>query len=181
VPPELNRKLEYTDLQVSPDDGRRFELAQGDLLVTPSPTPMHQRVSRRLHGQLEAYFHDRSLGEVFDAPVDVILTPQDVFVPDLLVVAEPSHVSGRGIEGPPLLVVEILSPSTQKVDRGVKARRYAELGVAHYWIVAPEQQRLECYRLEDGVFRRLIEAEGDVTLKHPSLDGLSVDLSALWR
>jgi Uma2 family endonuclease len=179
--PELKRKLEYSDLQVSPDDGRRFELVEGDLLVTPSPSPMHQRVSRRLQRQLEAFFHDHSIGEVFNAPVDVILTRHDVFVPDLLVVADPAHVTSRGIEGPPLLVVEILSPSTQAVDRGVKARRYAELGVAHYWIVAPERKRVECYRLERGAFRAIADAEGDVTLGHPDWPGLIVDLAALWR
>lgn len=179
--PGLNRKLEYSDLQISPDDGRRYELVQGDLFLAPSPSPMHQRVSRRLQLQLEAYFHGRSLGEVFGAPVDLILTVKDVFVPDLLVVADPSHVTGRGIEGPPVLVVEILSPSTQKVDRGVKARRYAELGVAHYWIVDPEQKRVECYRLEGGAFRSVVAAEGDVPLTHPEWDGLMIDTAALWR
>ncbi len=104
-----------------------------------------------------------------------------MFVPDLLVVADPKHVSRRGIEGPPLLVVEILSPSTRKADRGVKARRYAELGVEHYWIVDPERKRLECHRRAEGVFRSVVEAEGDVTLSHPDWDGLSVDLAALWR
>ena len=84
---------------------------------------------------MENYFHERSIGEVVNAPIDDILTSHDVLVPDLLVVADPSHISKRVIEKPPLLVVEIVSPSTRKVDRGVKSRRYAELGVKHYWIV----------------------------------------------
>jgi Uma2 family endonuclease len=179
--PELKRKLEYSDLLVTPDDGRRHELIEGNLLVTPSPSPAHQRVSKRLHRQLETYFEGRSIGEVFFAPVDLILTVQDVFVPDLLVVADPRHVTKRGIESPPLLVVEILSPSTSKVDRGVKSRRYAELGVKHYWIVDPERQRLECHRLADGAFLPVMDAEGETTLAHPDWDGLVVDLAALWR
>ncbi len=179
--PELEPKLNYSDLQVTADDGRRYELVRGELLVTPSPTPLHQRILKRLHLVMVGYFESRSIGEVFFAPVDLILTNQDVFVPDLLVVADPGHVSRRGIEAPPLLVAEILSPSTRKQDRGLKARRYAELGVSHYWIVDPDGKRVECYRLEDGVFRQRIEAEGDTTLEHPDWPGLVVDLAALWR
>ncbi len=178
---ELKRKLDYSDLQVTPGDGKRYELIEGELHVTPSPNPAHQRISMRLQRQLVAYFDDRALGEVFYAPVDVILTARDVFVPDLLVVANPAHISRRGIEGPPLLVVEILSPSTSKADRGVKSRRYAELGVEHYWIVDPERKRLQCYRLADGAFQPLVEAEGETTLPHPAWDGLAIDLGILWR
>ncbi len=178
---ELKRTLDYSDLQVTPDDGKRYELVRGWILVTPSPSPVHQRISKRLQRQLEAYFETRSLGEVFNAPIDLILTERDVFVPDLVVVSDSSHISRRGIEAPPALVVEILSPSTRAQDRGLKARRYAELGVAHYWIVDPERQRLECHRLAEGVFRPLVDAEGEATLEHPAWDGLVVDLAALWR
>ena len=178
---ELKRKLDYSDLQVTPDDGKRYELVRGGILVTPSPSPVHQRISKRLQRQLEAYFETRSLGEVFDAPIDLILTERDVFVPDLVVVSDPSHISKRGIEAPPALVVEILSPSTQVQDRGLKARRYAELGVEHYWIVDPVRQHLECHRLAEGAFRPLVDAEGETTLEHPAWDGLVIDLAALWR
>jgi Uma2 family endonuclease len=178
---ELKRKLEYSDLQVTPDDGRRYELVRGELLVTPSPTALHQRVSKRLYGVLLNYFEGRTIGEVFYAPLDVILTNQDVFVPDLLVVADPDTVSRRGIERPPLLVVEILSPSTRRQDRGVKAQRYAELGVLHYWIVDPEARRVECYRLADGVFEIRIDAQGETTIEHPDFEGLVLDVAALWR
>jgi Uma2 family endonuclease len=177
---ELKRKLDYSDLQVTPDDGKRYELVRGDLLVTPSPSTRHQRISRELLVQLMSYFHGRSLGEVFDAPTDLILSGQDVFVPDLLVAADPGDVSERGIEKPPLLVVEILSPSTRGVDRGLKAKRYAELGVLNYWLVDPELQSVECHRLQDGAFRLVVEGRGDATLVHPDWDGLSIDLAYLW-
>jgi Uma2 family endonuclease len=178
---DLKRKLDYSDLQFTPDDGKRYELVRGDLFVTPSPNLRHQRVSRELLVQLMSYFHGRSLGEVFDAPTDVILTGQDVFVPDLVVTTDPGSPTGRGIERPPLLVVEILSPSTHKIDRGLKARRYAELGVQHYWIADPDRQRLECCRLRDGGFQPVIEGQGNTTLVHPDWDGLSIDLGRLWR
>ena len=178
---ELRRKLEYSDIQAVPEDGKRYELVLGDLFVNPSPSPTHQRVSMRLERLLEDYFHARTIAEVFHAPVDLILTKQDVFVPDILVTADPSHITKRGIERPPLLVVEILSPSTRKLDRGVKSRRYAELGVQHYWIVDPDGKRIDCYRLEKGAFRPLIDAEGETTLTHPDWEGLVVDLAKLWR
>lgn len=111
--PELERKLEYADLVATPADGKRYELIEGELFVSPSPTPNHQRVSKRLQRQLESYFEEGGINEVFNAPVDVILTERDVFVPDIVVVADQADVSKRGIENPPLLVVETLSPSTR--------------------------------------------------------------------
>jgi Uma2 family endonuclease len=177
----LNRKFDYSDIVARDGDGKRYELVDGELLVNPSPSPMHQRVSRRLQRQLEDYFAERNLGEVFNAPLDVILTMHDVFEPDLLVVADPSHISRRGIEHPPLLVVEILSPSTRRVDRGFKFRRYAALGVQHCWIVDPDENRLECFRMVTGKFEPVVDARGDTTLAHPDWDGLVIDLAALWR
>lgn len=178
---EPKRKLTYADLQITPDDGRRYELVRGTLLVTPSPRPRHQRISRRLTRLLEDYFTGIGRGEIFVAPTDVILTDEDVFVPDLLVVGDPSHVTERAIEAPPLLVVEILSPSTRKQDRGIKAERYAELGVAHYWIVDPEHERVELFRLEGGAYGLIAGASGPTTLAHPDWEGLVLDLEALWR
>lgn len=178
---EPKRKLTYADLQITPDDGRRYELVRGTLLVTPSPRPRHQRVSKKLLFVLEDYFGRGERGEVFYAPTDVILTNEDVFVPDLLVVGDPAHITDRAIEAPPVLVVEILSPSTRKQDRGIKAERYAELGVAHYWIVDPEHERVELFRLEGGTYRLIAGAAGPTTLAHPDWEGLVLDLDALWR
>jgi Uma2 family endonuclease len=178
---ELKRKLDYTDYLAAPDDGQCYEIVDGDLYVTPAPNPFHQRVSKRLQVQLMNYFEGRSYGEVFVAPIDLILTLKDVVRPDLLVVADPNQVSSRGIEGAPLLVVEILSPSTYNKDRTVKARRYAELGIPHYWIVDHERKRLECHRLVSGSYRLLVEAEGNTNLEHPDWEGLVLDLTELWR
>jgi Uma2 family endonuclease len=178
---ELKRKLEYSDILATPSDGKRYELIRGDLFVNPAPSPSHQRISRRLQRQLEDYFHNRKLGEVFNAPIDVILTPHDVFEPDLLVVGDSDHITKRGIEKPPLLVIEILSPSTRKVDRGLKFKRYAELEIPHCWIVDPDRRRLQCFGLSDGTFRPIVEGQGDTTLEHPEWDGLVIDLAALWR
>jgi Uma2 family endonuclease len=176
----LKQTLDYSDLANAPDDGKRYEIVEGNLLVTPSPTPLHQRISKRLQRQLEEYFETRSIGEVFDAPVDVILTFHDVVAPDLVVVADPKQITKRGIEGIPLLVVEILSSSTRDRDRTVKASRYAEVGILHYWIVDPDVQRIECYRLQATTYTLLIDSTSPARLIHPDFPDLQIDLATIW-
>lgn len=176
----LKQLLDYDDLASIPPDGKRYELLEGSLHVTSAPSPHHQRVSKRLQRQLEACFEGRGLGEVFDAPVDVILTRHDVVEPDIVVVTAPGQVSARAIEGPPALAVEVLSPTTATYDRTVKARRCAELGIAHFWLVDPEARRLECFRAEAGTYQRVLEAEGDEVVEHPDWPGLRIMLGDLW-
>jgi Uma2 family endonuclease len=181
MPQGLKQKLDYYDLAHTPDDNRRYEVLDGSLLVTPSPRPLHQRVSKRLQRQLEAYFEDGGRGEVFNAPVDVILTLHDVVVPDLVVVTTPPQVTERAIEGAPAIIVEILSPSTRMRDRKLKAERYAALGVPHYWIVDPVAKSLECYRLESTRYATVLTAESPVRVTHPDWPGMTIDLAAIWR
>jgi len=176
----LKQTLDYSDLAHMPDDGNRYEILEGNLLVTPSQVLLHQRISKRLQRQLEAYFESRSIGEVFNAPVDVILTFHDVVAPDLVVVADPKQITKRGIEGAPLLVVENFSPSTRDRDRTVKARRYAEVGIPHYWIVDPDVQRIECYCLQATTYTLLIDSSSPARLTHPDFPDLQVDLVAIW-
>jgi len=176
----VKAKLDYSDYLAAPDDGKRYEILRGHLCVTPAPSPRHQWVSWLLEQELDRYFRTRGLGRMFHAPIDVILGDRDVVQPDIVVVTD-GQISGRGIEGAPLLVVEILSPTTRSSDSGVKAQRYAELGVGHYWLVDPDARRVECLRAENSAFRAVIVAEGESTLTHPDWDGLAIDLGALWR
>lgn len=177
----LKKKLDYSDYAAIPDDGKRYEVLDGRPRLMPSTDPFHQRVSRRLQRQLEDYFEARSLGEVFNAPIDVILSNHDILQPDLVVVARPEQVSNRGIEGAPLLVVEILSPSSFGTDKGIKAARYTALGVLHYWIVDPDAQRIECFRSRGGEYERVCQREGTDSLVHPDGSDLVLDLAALWH
>ncbi|RMH34524.1 MAG: Uma2 family endonuclease [Nitrospirae bacterium] len=176
----IKQSLTYEEYAAFPSDRNRYELLDGDLLVTPVPTPQHQRASKRLQRQLEAYFEEQGLGEMFAAPIDVILSNQDVFQPDL-VVARSDRIASRGIEGSPLLIVEILSSSTRERDRVLKARRYAQLGVPHYWLIDPDIPRLECFRLESGQYVLAVQAEGSATLEHPDFPSVTIRLAALVR
>lgn len=176
----LKQKLDYDDLAHIPPDRLRYELAEGELHVTPAPSPQHQWASKHLQRQLEAYFEGRGLGRVFDAPVDVILTPHDVFEPDLVVVTDRSLITKRAIEGPPTLVVEVLSESTSLYDRTTKSRRYAALGVDHYWIVHLDGRALECYRRNGERYETVARVGGDAKLRHPDFPDLVVHTAPLW-
>jgi Uma2 family endonuclease len=136
--------LTYRDYLELPEDGRRYEILEGDLYVTAAPYPGHQRVVRNLTTLLDSYLAACQAGEILPSPLDVILDPSpdpeeetNIAQPDLVYIdaTGQSQVVGRGIEGPPTLVIEVLSPSTQRRDRGVKMRVYAERGVRYYWMV----------------------------------------------
>ncbi len=175
----IPRRATYEDYCRFPDDGKRYEILDGQIHLTPSPSTPHQYASKRLQRILEDYFETTPSRLVFDAPLDVILADDDVVQPDLLVV-ERTQISKRGIEGPPLVLVEILSPSRIDYDRLTKARRYAARAVPHYWIVDPAARTLQCFRLEAGGY--VLEVSGDdlTELTVPSFSGLTVPLSSLW-
>jgi Uma2 family endonuclease len=175
----LNAKLTYDDYAAIPSDGKIYQIMDGDVYVTPSPSPQHQRASKRLQRQLEEYFEASGRAEVFNAPIDVILGDHDVSQPDL-VVAAASSVTKRGIEAPPILIVEVLSPSTENFDRQVKAQRFAKLGVPNYWILDPQSHRLECYRNDGGTYVLSVEAQ-QARVPISDFPGLTIDLPSLWR
>ena len=167
--------LTYQDYAALPADGRRYELHEGELSVTAAPVTMHQRVLLRLVTALDQHVRARGLGEVFLSPIDCILSDITVVEPDIVYVAtdRASVISARGIEGAPTLVVEILSPSTRAIDRGVKLQLYARYGVPYYWIVEIAARSIEAHVLEDGGYR--LVADG-----LPTFSGLSLDLHALF-
>jgi len=177
----LKRKLDYDDLAHTPNDKLIYELAEGELHVTPSPSPQHQWICKTLQRQLEAYFEGRGLGRVYNAPTDVVLTKHDVFVPDIVVVTDRAAFTDRAIEGPPLLVVEVLSPSTSQYDRTTKAHRYAALGVEHYWIVDMDMQAIEMYRRCENRYEEVARVRATETYRHPDFEGLTLDTSTLWN
>ena len=178
----VQHKLTYADLAALPEsEGARYELLDGELYVTPSPGTLHQRVSFRLARILDEYFRAGNRGEVFTAPTDLVLTEHDVAVPDLVVVTRPADITDRAIEGPPAIVVEILSPSTRSRDLGLKMQRYAALGLSQYWIVDPAKRSIACYRLDETrVFRSAGRAEGDAVLSAPDWPGLTIRFADLW-
>lgn len=136
--------LTRDDLDAMPDDGHRYELVDGTLIVTPAPSFRHQGVVGELHLLLRHVcppdFH------VLFAPFDVALTQDTVLQPDLLV-ARRAAFTARDLPAAPLLVIEVLSPSTRHVDRGLKLARYETAGCPSYWVVDPDEPALTVWEL----------------------------------
>ena len=137
--------MTYEDYLQMPDDGKRYELVDGQLeLMSPGPARTHQIIGRHLSHLLS--LSCASEYEIVMAPVDVVLSPVEVRQPDLVMIhlSRMSIYKARGgIEEPPDLVVEILSPSSQKRDKVAKRRAYARFGVPEYWILNPDDETLE--------------------------------------
>jgi Uma2 family endonuclease len=175
----LPRRATYADYCTFPDDGMRYELIEGAIYMTPAPSTLHQFASKRLQRMLEDALEAEGTHLVFSAPIDVILSDEDVVQPDLVVAAR-SQLTRRGVEGAPLLIVEILSPSRPDYDRLTKARRYAAFGIGHYWIVDPGARTVECFALEGDTYRLRVRGGGSDTLVIAAFDNLTLALGDLW-
>src|SRR3989442_7056272 len=175
-------KLPYEDYVDLPDDGRRYEILDGELEVSPSPAPKHQAVSRNLVWIVHGHVQERGLGSVYYAPIDVILADTSIVQPDLVFIAaaRESIVSQRGIEGPPDLAVEILSPWSVRRDRVAKAALYARHGIRHYWVVDPDACVLEVYETEGAEHRLVGRQEGAAPARTASFPDLGLDLRRGW-
>lgn len=150
--------LTAEDLEAFPDDGNRYELLDGYLLVSPAPNVRHQIISKALTLRL-----DRAVPphlRVLYAPVEWRVSPNQSFQPDLLV-AERSQFGPERLESTPLLVVEVLSPSNRVTDLTLKRGGYERAGVEWYWIVDPEAPSLTVLHLVDGTYVQAATVEGD--------------------
>ncbi len=174
--------LGYEDYAALPDDGRRYEVHDGELSVTPAPSPRHQIVSRNLFRLLDAHVRSRGSGEVLYAPLDVILTEASIVQPDL-VYLEPGRlgaISGRGIEGAPTLVVEIVSPATTLIDRRTKHQLYARHGVPFFWLVDLEARTIDAFALQPDGYSLAGRVSGSGPASLPPFPDLTITLATLW-
>lgn len=150
---EARTRWTYAEFARLPSEtSTRYEIIDGELVVTPSPRPRHQEIVLDLGRILVDFVRSERLGRILPGPVDVLFAEGDYLVPDLVFVREDRTgiVTDRGIEGPPDLVVEILSPSTEARDRGVKLDRYRLYGVREYWIVDPDSRSVEVWHFGKG-------------------------------
>jgi Uma2 family endonuclease len=188
VPPTDPRdtRLTYDDFLLFPDDGRRHEIIEGEHYVTPSPNTRHQVLVGRLHFAIELFLRQHpGTGQVFLSPFDVLFTRWDVVEPDLLYIAgdQMDILTDKNVQGPPALVIEILSKGTWKTDEHVKRRLFERGGVREYWLVDPELDLVKVFRRHsNGSFPRaaeLLREQRDV-LTTPLMPGLSIQLSELF-
>lgn len=167
-------------LEAFPANGKRYEILDGELIVTPAPNPIHQTLQSILGGEvLLPYVRAHSLGQLFFGPSDVIFDPHTLFEPDLMVVlGEEARRLRSWRELPdPALAVEILSPSSARYDRGPKRERYLTR-VAEYWIVDPEARLIERWRR--GEERPQVCRESLEWQPVPGVAPLYVDVGALF-
>lgn len=166
----------YNDYAALPNDGHRYEIVDGVLLMAPAPTPDHQSIATRLAYYLFAHVELGGFGRVFAGPVDVELGPKNVYQPDVVVVlnAHLDRIAEKRIIGAPDLAVEIASPSTAAIDRITKYEIYARYGIPEYWIVKPVQHTVEVLALENREYRSLGIFQGQHILPSKILPGLPV-------
>lgn len=157
----LSRPLTRADLADVPDDGHRYELIDGTLVVSPAPRRRHQRAAFLLGIELEQACPEEL--QVIPAPFDVVLAIDTVMQPDLLV-GRIADLTEADLPAPPVLAVEVLSPSTRRFDLVLKRSRFESAGVEHYWVVDPDEPSITAWTLVDGAYGDPLRVTGDEEL-----------------
>ncbi len=151
------RELTRADLAAAPDDGHRYELIDGVLVVSPAPRVRHQWVLSGLFRILDNACPPHL--KLLFAPVDVVLADDTVIQPDL-VVAPHEAFTESDLPVAPLLAVEVLSPSTRGVDLLLKKDRLQRAACPHYWVVDPDEPSVTAWDLVDGGYRERAHVSG---------------------
>ena len=172
----------YDDLFGLPDDGKRYEIIEGVLYEMPAPNLAHARLIMNSIAIFLPLIEGLG-GRLYTAPVDVFMADANPVQPDLmLLLPDQLHLeSKRGIEGPPALLVEVLSPSNPEHDRLVKRAVYARGGVLEYWLVSPEAGSIEILVLDGDRYRTHARVGGDESLTSTILPELHRPVSAIFR
>ena len=174
----------YEDYLNTPDEVR-YELLDGELVRHLSPPLVHQRTLMDLAAPIYTFVEQHVLGDVFMRPFDVVLWEDgeaDVVEPDILFIStEREHIlTEANVQGAPDLVVEVLSPSTESVDRGYKRELYARHGVGEYWLVDPDARTVTVLRLGNGEYETAGAYGPGQTLASPTLEGLTIDVGEVF-
>lgn len=173
----------YQDYLDLPEDGKRYEVINGDLIMVPGPNTDHQDVSGNLEFELRMFVKKHQIGKVYDAPYDVVLSENNVLQPDIMFVSNENSkiITEKNITGPPDLVIEILSPETGYYDLTEKKEIYAEFDVKEYWIVDPKKQWVEIYANDNKKFKSEQRLEKSGILKSRVLDGFEISLQKMFQ
>ena len=179
------KRYTYADYKQWPEDFR-CELIDGEVvMMSPGPTPPHQRVKGRLFSKLDVFLDGKTCVP-FDAPTDVLLLEEDeneddadtVLQPDILVICDPGKIGARGIVGAPDLVIEVLSPGTTQRDLNIKKYKYEHYGVREYWIVSPKARMITQFKRIDGVFEGTDIIKGRIDSS--AVEGFGFELEELF-
>ena len=179
MPIQIEPKLTVDDLHLLPDDGNRYELIEGELLVSTAPGLPHQRIITNVILEIGLYLRQKPVGEVITTP-GVIFDIFNAVIPDLVYVSHERRDQiehGGRLRGAPELVIEILSPGSEnrRRDEVVKRQTYGKFGVEEYWIVDPEQRAIEVYRLSEGALLPVATLTEQDTLTTPLLPSFAIE------
>jgi len=160
-----------------------YQLIDGDLVMTPAPTPYHQIILGRMHLTITEFVHFNKLGTVFLSPIDVYLSDTETYQPDIIYISNQRRllIGEKKIEGAPDLVVEILSPGTGYYDLTHKRNVYQTSGVTEYWIVDPQEKTIMVFENGGGEFRVASEVRKEGKAASTLLSGFMVDAGMLFR
>ena len=175
---QTTKPTTWEDVLRMPEDGNRYEFIGGRLYMTPAPVIRHQRVSKLLQGALVRLLEHAGHGEIFYAPCLVEFPGTgDRVQPDILFVSNERRgiIAEKAVVGAPDLVVEILSPSTAHRDRGIKLDLYARCGVREYWIVDPDEDRVDVWRFGDDAGHERFAGELPVWLGAERVGEIDLD------
>lgn len=185
--PERARWTYSAYCALTPPDCYGYELLRGRLVVSPSPKRSHQRVVGRLFSRLQDHVLHHDLGEVYIAPFDVILDPENldpeiVVEPDILFVckARLDIITDKNVMGAPDLVVEILSSGGERRDLIEKAELYAASGVPHYWVFDPDARTAETFVLDGDVYRKTGAFKEHDSIRSAPFPALTIRLDEIW-
>jgi Uma2 family endonuclease len=169
------------DLETTPDDGKRYEIIEGDWVVSPAPTFTHQSIVFAF-ANLLFRAQQAGYGRGVTSPVDVVFGPHDVTQPDLIFIRRErlGIIIGDKVRGAPDLIIEVLSPSTRANDLGRKLRLYARAGVPFYWVVDPKRRVVRPFTLTgDGYVEGPALRPGQ-ELSCPLFPGITIDVATLF-
>ena len=181
LPIPAKERYTYEDYAELPE-GAPYELISGKLIMAPAPSLLHQLVQSNLLYALTGFVREKDSGTVLAAPVDVRLSDETTVQPDVLFVAaeHSDRIGEQVIDGPPDLIVEILSPASAHRDAVVKKRLYEKHGVPEYWIIDPEGETVELYCLEEGIYQQKVRVVEKGNVSSTLLPGFSVELADLF-
>jgi len=181
--PERLEVYTYEDYLNLPDNGKRYEIIDGELYMVPAPTTDHQSTVGNFFGTIWHFLQQNPIGKVYHAPTDVLLSDIDVLQPDVLFFSKQKLdiLTRENIQGAPDLVIEVLSPGTEKRDRTIKLKQYEQFGVVEYWMANDENETVEVWRRRGKklVFHTLLDKTQ--TLTTPLLPGLEIELEKIFR
>lgn len=171
------------DYEGMPQGPPYYQVIEGDLIMSPSPRTFHQYVVGNVAFLLRNFVEKRRLGEVMIAPLDVFLTDINVFQPDVMFISNErlSLITENGIEGGPELVVEILSPSTARYDKGSKKKIYSRTGVQELWLIDPEAKTIQVFDLTKDAEMPAATYSARSVFESPLLPKLKIQGSKIFR